>query len=155
MRLHLIAVGTRMPAWVIAGYNEYQKRLSHCPLNLIAIEASKRSKNSVTLQCIAEEEKKLLAAVPKHSRLIALDETGELWTTQQLAQYWHQWQTVGQAVSFMIGGADGLSEHCLKKAECIWSLSRLTLPHALVRILVAEQLYRASSLTKNHPYHRG
>ncbi|MES2998792.1 MAG: 23S rRNA (pseudouridine(1915)-N(3))-methyltransferase RlmH [Pseudomonadota bacterium] len=154
MMLHLIAVGTRMPMWVTEGFKEYQKRLIECKLNLIAITPSKRSKNSKVPQLIAEEEKKIQAAVPKQSRRIALDEKGELWNTKQLAQALHQWQLDRQDISFLIGGPDGLGLDCLNSAERIWSLSPLTLPHPLVRILIAEQLYRAWSMLKGHPYHR-
>ena len=155
MMLHLISVGNRMPVWVSEGFEEYQKRLaSECKLNLITITPAQRTKNSHVPQLVAEEGKKIAVAIPKQSRVIALDEKGQLWNTKQLAQALQCWQLERQDMSFLIGGADGLSADCLNSAEHIWSLSPLTLPHPLVRIIVAEQLYRAWSLLKRHPYHR-
>ncbi|TLY48296.1 MAG: 23S rRNA (pseudouridine(1915)-N(3))-methyltransferase RlmH [Gammaproteobacteria bacterium] len=155
MIIHLIAVGTKCTRWAKTGFQDYQKRLPvECKLNLMPIPLSKRSKNSEIFKHIAEEEKKILAAIPKRSRIIALDVQGQMWNTQQLAQSLQQWQLERQDVSLLIGGPDGLGDNCRKKAEHIWSLSPLTLPHALVRIVVAEQLYRAWSLLNNHPYHR-
>lgn len=155
MILHLIAVGSRCTSWAESGFQDYQKRLpTECKLNLMSIPLSKRSKNSQISKHIAEEEKKILAAIPKRSRVIALDAKGQMWNTQQLAQTLQQWQLERQDVSLLIGGPDGLGDTCINHAERIWSLSPLTLPHALVRIIVAEQLYRAWSLLSNHPYHR-
>ena len=153
--IHLIAVGTKCTQWAEMGFQDYQKRLpAECKLNLITIPASKRSKKSEISKHIAEEEKKILAAIPKRSRIIALAIQGQMLNTQQLAQTLQQWQLERQNVSLLIGGPDGLGNCCIKKAELIWSLSPLTLPHALVRIVIAEQLYRAWSLLNNHPYHR-
>ena len=155
MIINLIAVGSRCTQWAETAFQDYQKRLpAECKLNLITIPLSKRSKNSEISKHIAEEEKKILAAIPKRSRIIALDVQGQMWNTQQLAQSLQRWQLERQAVSLLIGGPDGLGDACRKIAERIWSLSPLTLPHALVRIIVAEQLYRAWSLLCNHPYHR-
>lgn len=156
MILHLIAVGTRMPLWVTEGFKGYQKRLpNECKLNLISITPSKRTKHSKVAPLVEEEGKKIAAAIPKHSRVIALAEQGTLWNTKQLAEALQRWQLERQDMSLLIGGPDGLSKDCLNKAERCWSLSPLTLPHPLVRIIVAEQLYRAWSLLKHHPYHRG
>ena len=155
MIINLIAVGTRCSQWAETGFQDYQKRLpAECKLNLITIPLSKRNKNSEISKHIAEEEKKILAAIPKRSRIIALDVQGQMWNTQQLAQSLQRWQLERQDISLLIGGPDGLGDACTKIAERIWSLSSLTLPHALVRIVVAEQLYRAWSLLSNHPYHR-
>lgn len=155
MIINLIAVGSRCSQWAETGFQDYQKRLpAECKLNLITIPLSKRGKNSEISKHIAEEEKKILAAIPKRSRIIALDVQGQMWNTQQLAQSLQRWQLERQDVSLLIGGPDGLGDACKKIAERIWSLSSLTLPHALVRIVVAEQLYRAWSLLSNHPYHR-
>lgn len=155
MIIHLIAIGTKCTHWAEMGFQDYQKRLpSECKLNLITIPVSKRSKNSEISKHVAEEEKKILAAIPKRSRIIALAIQGQMLNTQQLAQALQQWQLERQDISLLIGGPDGLGDSCIKKAERIWSLSPLTLPHALVRIVVAEQLYRAWSLLNNHPYHR-
>lgn len=155
MVIHLIAVGSKCTQWAETGFKDYQKRLpAECKLNLITIPLSRRSKNSEISKHIVEEEKKILAAIPKLSRTIALDVQGQMLNTQQLAKTLQQWQLERQDVSLLIGGPDGLGEACIKKAERIWSLSLLTLPHALVRIFVAEQIYRAWSLLNNHPYHR-
>lgn len=155
MIINLIAVGSRCSQWAESGFQDYQKRLpTECKLNLITIPLSKRNKNSEISKHIAEEEKKILAAIPKRSRIIALDVQGQMWNTQQLAQSLQRWQLERQDVSLLIGGPDGLGIACTKIAERVWSLSPLTLPHALVRIIVAEQLYRAWSLLSNHPYHR-
>jgi 23S rRNA (pseudouridine1915-N3)-methyltransferase len=155
MIIHLIAVGTRRSAWAEQAFQEYQKRLpAECKLKLIAIPISKRNKNSPVSKHITEEEKKIWAALPKGSRIIALDVKGQMWNTQQLAESLRQWKLERQDISLLIGGPDGLGETCINKAEYIWSLSPLTLPHRLVRIIVAEQLYRAWSILSNHPYHR-
>jgi|ERR1043165_1025944 23S rRNA (pseudouridine1915-N3)-methyltransferase len=155
MVINLIAVGSRCSQWAETGFQDYQKRLpAECKLNLITIPLSKRGKNSEISKHIAEEEKKILAAIPKRSRIIALDVQGQMWNTQQLTQSLQRWQLERQDVSLLIGGPDGLGATCTKIAERVWSLSSLTLPHALVRVIVAEQLYRAWSLLSNHPYHR-
>lgn len=153
--MHLIAVGTRCSAWAEIAFQEYQKRIPpECKLKLTSIPTSKRSKNSPISKHIAEEEKKILAALPKYSRVIALDVKGQMWSTQQLALSLQQWQSERQDISLLIGGPDGLGNTCINNAKHIWSLSPLTLPHALVRIIVAEQLYRAWSILNKHPYHR-
>ena len=155
MIINLIAVGSRCSQWAESGFQDYQKRLpTECKLNLITIPLRKRNKNSKISKHIAKEEKKILAAIPKRSRIIALDVQGQMWNTQQLAQSLQRWQLERYDVSLLIGGPDGLGIACTKIAERVWSLSPLTLPHALVRIIVAEQLYRAWSLLSNHPYHR-
>jgi 23S rRNA (pseudouridine1915-N3)-methyltransferase len=155
MIIHLIAVGTRCAAWTKMAFLDYQKRLpAEYNLKLITIPISKRNKNALITKNIAEEEKKILAALPKRSRVIALDVKGQMWSTQQLAQFLQQWKLERQAISLLIGGPDGLGDTCINNAEHVWSLSPLTLPHALVRIVVAEQLYRACSLLSGHPYHR-
>lgn len=155
MQFHLITVGNRMPTWVSKGFQEYQKRLSSaCKLNLISITSSKRTKHSNNLQLLTKEEEKILTAIPKKSRVIALDEKGILLSTKQLAQKLKQWQLEKPDITLLIGGPDGLGKRCLNQAEYSWSLSPLTLPHPLVRIIVAEQLYRAWTLLKGHPYHR-
>lgn len=155
MKLRLIAVGTRMPAWVSEGFENYQKRLPiEYKFELISIPPSKRNKNSHIPSLVAEEEKKIVAAIPKHSKIVVLDEKAKLCNTKQLAETLQQWQSNSEDISFLIGGPDGLSTSCLNKANYGWSLSPLTFPHPLVRIMLVEQLYRAWSLLKNHPYHR-
>lgn len=155
MKIAIIAVGTHMPSWVETGFAVYQKRLlSTCTLQLIEVRAGQRYKNQPKSAWITQEEENLLAALPKHTRLVALDERGQSWTTAQLAQQLQDWRLEGRPVSFLIGGADGLGAQCLKQAEHIWSLSALTLPHPLVRVVLIEQIYRAFSLLNGHPYHR-
>ncbi len=144
-----------MPDWVKAGYQEYATRLPReCALNLIEIPAGKRSAHADLPRIVRAEGERLLAAVPSGSRMIVLDERGAEWTTVELATRLTGWLPEGRDVSLLIGGPDGLDAACQARAEHSWSLSRLTLPHPLVRIVVAEQLYRAWSLLHHHPYHR-
>ncbi len=156
MRIQLVSVGTRMPAWVQAGYQEYAKRLTDdCRLQLIEIEAGKRGKNADIPRILQDEGARMLAAIPANNYIIALDVQGQTWNTPQLSQQLQKWQLLGKDISLLVGGPEGLAGNCLAKATLKWSLSALTFPHPLVRIIVAEQLYRAWSLMKGHPYHRG
>jgi 23S rRNA (pseudouridine1915-N3)-methyltransferase len=155
MRIHLIAVGTRMPGWVAQGYHEYARRLPpQCALELREVEAARQSANASPARRRAEEGERLLAAVPARAAVVALDETGESWATADLAERLRDWLGSGADLGLLVGGADGLSPACLGRAERRWSLSALTLPHMLVRVVVAEQIYRAWSLLSGHPYHR-
>ncbi len=156
MHIHLIAVGQGMPAWVEAGYQEYAKRLrgGECRLALKEIPAGRRGKGADIARLIKDEGQRCLAAVPKGARLIALERTGRALDTQALARKLPDWLTAGRDVALMIGGPEGLARECLERADETWSLSALTLPHPLVRVLVAEQLYRAWSIYKHLPYHR-
>lgn len=144
-----------MPDWVSAGFNEYAKRLpKNYQLNLIEIPALKRTESTNIKQIIIEEGVKLLAVVPKNNLIIALDEHGKEWTTMELAQKIGNWHDERQDISLLIGGPDGLANECRNKAQTIWSLSKLTLPHQVVKIFLAEQIYRAWSIINKHPYHR-
>lgn len=155
MRIHLIAVGTRMPEWVEQGFREYARRLPReCALRLVEIPIGRRSKAQAATAAQLEEGRLMLAAVPKGCTIIALDVGGLGWSTRDLATQLEQWLASGRDVALLVGGPDGLAPDCLARAEHRWSLSALTFPHALVRILVSEQLYRAWSLLHNHPYHR-
>lgn len=155
MRIHLLAVGTRMPDWVEAGFAEYAGRLPpECGLVLREIPPERRGKNPDVARLKAKEGERLLAAVPKGARIIALDVTGRAWSTEQLAERLGGWQQDGRDVALLVGGPDGLAPECLDRAEARWSLSPLTFPHPLVRIVLAEQLYRAWSILAGHPYHR-
>lgn len=155
MRLLLLAVGTRQPGWVNDGFKEYAKRLpAHCPLELIEIPAARRNKSARIDQLRQDEYTRILKAVPGSASVIALDERGKTRTTRDMADHLENWLQDGRDVAFIIGGADGLDKTCLDRAEWHWSLSPLTLPHGLVRVIVAEQLYRAWSLLEGHPYHR-
>ncbi|MCC7517192.1 MAG: 23S rRNA (pseudouridine(1915)-N(3))-methyltransferase RlmH [Pseudomonadales bacterium] len=155
MKLTLIAVGTRMPDWVETGYQEYAKRMPReCALSLREIPLPARNKNTDIARAIEKESEAILAALPAQERVVALDVLGKPQTTHSLADNLRNWQMQGGNTSFLIGGPDGLSAACLARANMRWSLSGLTLPHPLVRIVLAEQLYRAWSLLNNHPYHR-
>ena len=155
MQIHLLAVGSKMPGWVQDGYAEYARRMPpECRLNLVEVPLAKRGKTSAIEQLKQQEGEKLLAAVPKNSQLWALDGRGKSWSTQQLADQLGDWLQGGRDIALMIGGPDGLAPDCLRQATGHWSLSPLTLPHPLVRIIVAEQLYRAMSILKHHPYHK-
>jgi len=154
MRARLIAVGDRMPAWVGEGFAEYAKRLSReLPLELIEISTRQRARE--TQRAIADEGAAMLAAIPKSAHVVALDGRGKTWSSEDLAHQLAQWRMLGQDLAFLIGGPDGLAPAALERAQQRWSLGPLTLPHPLVRIVLAEQLYRAVSLLGNHPYHRG
>jgi 23S rRNA (pseudouridine1915-N3)-methyltransferase len=155
MRIYLIAVGNRMPAWVEQGYREYAGRLTQdCILELIEITPQKRTKSSDLERIRQQEGEALLAAIPKGCKVIALDLRGKSWSTEQLSTQMESWMQGGQDVALLVGGPEGLSDACIERADQKWSLSPLTLPHPLVRVLVSEQLYRAWSILKHHPYHR-
>lgn len=155
MRVYLLAIGQRMPKWVEQGFKEYASRLSgNVKIELKEIPAAKRVRNSVIEKIKQDEGKRLLAAVPAGAKLIVLDEHGKSQTTKQLASHLDGWVQMSQDVAILVGGADGLSDECLQKADLKWSLSGFTFPHPLVRIILVEQVYRAWSLLNNHPYHR-
>lgn len=155
MQIQFICVGSKMPAWVEAGYQEYAKRLPpECRLQLIEIPLEKRTKTMTSEQYKEREGKRILAAIPAQSYVIALEVKGKAWNTIELSKQMQAWMQKGQDVCLLVGGPDGLSEECRARAQAQWSLSNLTLPHPLVRIVVAEQLYRAWSVLQNHPYHR-
>lgn len=155
MRLSVVAIGQRMPSWVVDGWSEYARRFPRgFALELREIPAIRRHHNAGIEAIRRREGEALLAATPQSSLIIALDEQGKQWSTLELCGQMTQWMQGGRDVAFLIGGPDGLSMHCLSQVSSRWSLSRLTLPHPLVRIVLAEQLYRAWSLTQNHPYHR-
>ncbi|BFM12733.1 23S rRNA (pseudouridine(1915)-N(3))-methyltransferase RlmH [Simiduia litorea] len=155
MRIRLIAVGTRMPGWVQEAYGEYVKRLPReLALELVEIPLGSRSKTSSTANAIAKESAAILAAIGDGDRVIALEVKGKDWSTEQLSQQLAHWQMDGKNVSLLVGGPDGLSDDCRARADVHWSLSRLTLPHPLVRVLLSEQIYRAWTILANHPYHK-
>lgn len=155
MRLTVVCVGGKMPAWVDAGVGEYGKRLPReLKLTWREIPLARRGKDSKPEALRQQEGEQMLKAVPDGDRVIALDVGGSAWSTPELARQLEGWQMSGDNLSLLIGGPDGLSPDCLARAERRWSLSALTLPHPLVRILLAEQLYRAWTITVKHPYHR-
>ncbi|PIQ44287.1 MAG: 23S rRNA (pseudouridine(1915)-N(3))-methyltransferase RlmH [Gammaproteobacteria bacterium CG11_big_fil_rev_8_21_14_0_20_46_22] len=153
MKITLISIGSKMPAWVQAGFEEYQKRLqSDWPLTLIEIPLAKRQKNSENLALIKKEGEKMLAAIPKNSFVITLEIGGKRLSTEALAKTITDSQSAH--LCFLIGGPEGLAHDVLKRSDAKISLSDLTLPHPLVRIVLAEQLYRALTITQGHPYHK-
>ncbi|HEY8011352.1 MAG TPA: 23S rRNA (pseudouridine(1915)-N(3))-methyltransferase RlmH [Rudaea sp.] len=155
MRATLIAVGERMPAWVTEGYSEYAKRLSHeLPLQLLEISTKSRGRNNDLARVVADEGAAMLAAIPKGAHVVALDGRGKSFSSEQLAEQLARWRMQGSDLAFLIGGPEGLAPAALERAQQHWSLGPATLPHPLVRIMLAEQLYRAVSLLNNHPYHR-
>ena len=144
-----------MPGWVQQGYDDYAKRLPReCELVLKEIPAGKRGKNSDIARIVKEEGERMIVAMPQNTHVVTLDIPGKPWTTPELAQAMQRWLANGQSLSLLVGGPEGLAEEVKVLARESWSLSKLTFPHPLVRIIVAEQLYRAWSLLNNHPYHR-
>ena len=155
MKIRLIAVGTKMPAWVEQGFNEYVKRLPRdCQIELVELPIGPRGKNQPVSKAIEKEGQAMLAAMNPKNHCVALEVLSKPWSTEQLSTQLADWRMLGQDVDLLIGGPDGLSPDCVKLAKQKWSLSPLTLPHPLVRILVGEQLYRAWTILNNHPYHK-
>lgn len=155
MKLIIVSVGHKMPDWITAGFNEYTKRMPReAQIVLLEIKPEPRTTGKTTTQIMETEAQRILAALPQNCRRIALDERGTQPTTKQLAAQMQDWMREGHDVAFIIGGADGLHESVRQAAQQVLALSSLTLPHAFVRVLLAEQLYRAHSMMHNHPYHR-
>jgi len=154
MRLLVIAAGNRQPAWVDEGFGEYARRLrGSCTLELAQIPLGRRSKASSD-KAQKDEGERMLRAILPASHVVSLGVSGRPWTTEQLAKRLRYWTTLGAPVCLLVGGPDGLSAGCEARAVERWSLSPLTFPHGLVRVIVAEALYRAWSLNEGHPYHR-
>lgn len=159
MKLHVIAVGHKPPDWVAAGFEEYARRMPRSArISLTEIKLTSRSRQTPSAasvaRILAEEKSRILAAIPPGCVKIALDERGKQLATAELARKLDGWMQGGRDVAFMIGSADGLDRDLKAGADLLLSLSAMTLPHALVRVLLAEQLYRAHSLIRSHPYHR-
>ena len=155
MQLIIAAVGHKMPAWIEAGFAEYAKRMPpECRIQLKEIKPVERSGGRTAETVMAQERTRIEAAIPKGARIVVLDERGKDITTVQLSKYLTQWQQDGRDVTFVIGGADGLDAGFKTGADLQIRISSLTLPHCMVRVLLAEQLYRAWAITQNHPYHR-
>lgn len=154
-----MVVGHKAPDWVAAGFEDYARRMPReARIELTEIKPAPRSRQAqsgaATAQILASEKSRILAAVPTDSVKIALDERGKSLSTAELARKLAEWMQSGRDVSFMVGSADGLDQGLKKDADLLLSLSAMTLPHAMVRVMLAEQLYRAMSLNQNHPYHR-
>lgn len=155
MNIYLIAVGNRMPRWVEQGYHEYAKRMpSESALKLVEIAPGRRGKGADISRTIRDEGERMLKAIPRSCRVVTLEVEGQSWSTGQLSTRLGEWMADGLDIALLVGGPEGLAEACQQRADLRWSLSPLTLPHPLVRVLLAEQLYRAWSLLNHHPYHR-
>lgn len=156
MRIKLIAIGTRMPDWVEQGFKEYCQRMPPvCKLELVEITAKKRGKNADTARILRDEAVLMQAAVPPGSLLIALDRKGKSVDTPVLARNLQNWIDDSRDVAILVGGPEGIDSEYLHQIPLMWSLSALTFAHPLVRVMLAEQLYRAWSINANLPYHRG
>lgn len=156
MRIHLLAIGRRVPSWVEAGYRDYARRLPReCRLHLVELPLARRSRPRDVARAVAREGELMQAAIPAGAWTVAVDERGAAWRTREVAGRLSRWMHEGRDdVALLVGGPDGLARGCLQRAQERWSLSPLTLPHGLVRIIIAEQIYRAWSLLRHHPYHR-
>lgn len=155
MHIRLIAVGSRQPGWVASAFDSYARRLpDQWRFRLETIATGSRSGGQDAQQATEAEGQKILRQLKPSEQVIVLDEMGKELSSAELAEKLNDWQNNGRDLSFIIGGPDGISEDCMQRADFRWSLSRLTLPHGLARVLFAEQLYRAWTLTTGHPYHR-
>ena len=155
MRVRIIAVGTKMPAWVQDASQDYLKRFPReWAVEFVEIGLGHRAKGQDVTKAIAKEGEHMLAAINDRDYVIALDVKGKSWSTEQLSEQMSGWQMNGSNIALLVGGPDGLAANCLARAQQRWSLSALTLPHPLVRVLLAEQLYRGWTILKNHPYHK-
>ncbi|MBN1238178.1 MAG: 23S rRNA (pseudouridine(1915)-N(3))-methyltransferase RlmH [Gammaproteobacteria bacterium] len=155
MRILLLTATNRQPAWIVDGYEDYARRLrGRCTLELIEIPLAKRTAGTPPARAVEQEGERMLAAVPAAAHVVALSERGTAWSTPELAARLDEWTAIGAPVCLLVGGPDGLSPACSARAAEHWSLSRLTLPHGLVRVVAAEALYRAWSVLEGHPYHR-
>jgi 23S rRNA (pseudouridine1915-N3)-methyltransferase len=155
MRIVLATVARKPPSWVREGFEEYVKRLPpQLTLNRIEVKPLSRVDSESAESAKRREAERLREVIPGKARVIALDEHGNGWSTLELSTQLQRWMEDGRDVALLVGGADGLDAAILKSADAVWSLSRLTLPHAFVQVIVAEQIYRAWSVLNNHPYHR-
>ncbi len=155
MKFHILAVGNKMPDWVRKGYTEYCQRMpKEAELLLVEIKPEKRVGSKNTRQLLQAESERIQTVLPSGCYIIVLDESGKQVTTMKLAEMMDRWMGFGQDVAFIIGGADGLHQDIKQMAHEKLTLSAMTLPHGLARVLLAEQLYRAFSINRNHPYHR-
>ena len=155
MKARLVAVGERPPRWVAEGFAEYRKRLSHwLPLELVEVAPGLRGKGRDAARAMHDEGQRVLAALPRDVHVVALDGRGRAWDSEALSARLEHWRGQGRDLAFLVGGPEGHADEVLARADERWSLGPLTLPHMLVRLVLAEQLYRAAALLANHPYHR-
>lgn len=155
MKLRLLTITHKSLSWIDEGYHEYARRLPpSCSLTVVEIPAEKRNTHSSVQRMLEIEGKKMLAAIHPQHHVIALDIKGQLWSTEQLAAHLQKWQQAGKNIDLLIGGPEGLAPACLQAAQEKWSLSPLTFPHFLIKLLISEQIYRAWSILNHHPYHK-
>jgi 23S rRNA (pseudouridine1915-N3)-methyltransferase len=155
MRLHLIAIGPRQPAWVGTAFLDYARRLpAECRLEVTELPLGPRSKEQDAGRALNAEAQRMERTIRPDDWVVALDERGQSWTSRVLAARLEAWMASGRDVALLMGGPDGLAPACKMRAHEQWSLSPLTLPHGLARVVMAEALYRAHSLLRGHPYHR-
>ena len=155
MIIHILAVGTKMPSWVTQGVDEYLRRMpSECQVKIVELPLGQRVKSKNIKQAMLQEEKSILAAIPNNTLVVAMEVKAKIWSTELLSEKMQDWMQSGKDVALLVGGPDGMTQACIDKAVDKWSLSNLTLPHPLVRIVLAEQLYRGLMVIKNHPYHK-
>ena len=155
LKISLIVIGDKMPAWVSQGYHEYAKRIrGRIRLELVEIAAVKRGKNADLWNIMQAEENKIRSAIAKDTRIIALDRNGTAQSTLNLSEKFKNWLDTGEQVALLVGGPEGLSDGFLQQADEVWSLSELTFAHPVVRVVMAEQIYRAFSIVEGLPYHR-
>jgi 23S rRNA (pseudouridine1915-N3)-methyltransferase len=155
MKIRLLCVGTRMPRWVEDGFADYARRLPKDNALLLEEIAPAERRGTESVRWRADEGKRLLARIDRGERVVTLESSGRSLSSEQLAATLAHWRGDGRSVALLVGGPDGLDEACRARAEWSWSLSAATLPHALVRVMVAEQIYRAWTIMVGHPYHRG
>lgn len=155
MKIRLLTITHKSPAWIQEGYRDYAKRLpSSCTLELVEIPAEKRTANADLQRIMDREGEKMLAAIKPGHHIIALDKGGKNWSSEELSEQLKSWLQNGKNIDLLVGGPEGISPQCLAKAHERWSLSNLTFPHLIVRLIVAEQIYRAHSILNKSPYHR-
>lgn len=155
MRIRLIAVGQKMSSWVTEGYNEYARRLpAEFSLELREIPMGKRTRGADIARMQRKEGERMLSAIDSGDKVIAMEVKGKNWSTETLVDQLSGWHDLGENISLLVGGAEGMLPEVSARADLRWSLSSLTLPHPMVRVLIAEQVYRAWSILNNHPYHR-
>ncbi len=155
MQIFILTAGEKTLSWIESGVNQYIARMpGECKIKILTLATGRRAKNQTIKQIQMREQELLIRNTPKNSLRIALDERGEQWSTGRLAIKLRHWLQSSPVVTFYIGGPDGLTEEFLDQADAVWSVSALTLPHMLVRVLLVEQLYRAWTIIQGHPYHR-
>ncbi len=155
MRIRLITASNKQPRWVTDGYAHYAQRLDRrCALELVEVPLARHRASAPVERAVEDEGHRMLRHVPAGAHVVALERDGRAWSTERLAARLEDWLMAGAPVCLLVGGPDGLGSACSSRATERWSLSALTLPHGLVRVVVAEALYRADSLLRGHPYHR-